>query len=143
MSLDAAGIQSGQFQYGASSGNVTTANGGGISGANSGFTAGSAPSPDGDVLFLQAHGEAQVSVSNLQPGVLYTLSMRVAQRAGNNQDLRVYVDGHDLGRILPKSGDYYDDVTTQAFQCKRVARTSFASRGWTPRAGTIRHLYQA
>ena len=114
--LDAAGIQNGQFQYGASSGNTTTAGSAGISGGNSGFTSGSAPSSDGNVLFVQGYGEGDIHVDNLQPGVLYTLSMRVAQRAGNNQNLRIYVDGQDLGVVHPRSSDYYDDVTTQAFQ---------------------------
>ena len=107
----------GNFQYRPAGSPWTFAGGAGISGNNSGFTAGNPPAPEGaQVAFLQETGSFSQVVTGWAAGS-YTLTFSAAQRANSQasrQDFRVLVDGVVVGTFTP-SGTSYQSYTTAAF----------------------------
>ncbi len=99
-----------QFQYGPTGSPWTFANGSGISGNFSGFTAGNPPAPEGfQVAFIQGTGTVAQPIAGFQDYTVYQLSFDAAQRGtGNNggQDVAVYLDSTQLGTFTPSGASY-------------------------------------
>ncbi len=110
-------VGSGQFQYCPTGSPWTFAGGSGISGNNSGFTAGNPPAPEGvQVAFLQTTGSFSQSVADWAAGS-YVLSFEAAQRGNyqaSRQDFNVLIDGSVVGTFTP-SGTSYQSYSTAAF----------------------------
>jgi hypothetical protein len=109
----AADVGLGQFVYGDATTPTTFANGAGIAADHSGFTASNDPSPIGNVAFMQGGGYFSQSVSGFQANQEYTISFDAAQRAGNDQDFEVLVDGKVVGYFSPD--DAYGVSSTATF----------------------------
>jgi hypothetical protein len=126
----------GAFQYDPTGSPWTFTGGAGVSGNNSGFTAGNPAAPQGSqVGFLQGAG-AQISQSvNFNTGG-YTLSFQAAQRGNyqaSSQTFEVLIDSTVVGTFTPGSTSYAS-FTTGAFTVTAGAHTiSFV--GLNPNGG--------
>jgi len=118
-------VGAGQFQYDPTGSAWAFSGGAGISGNNSGFTAGNPPAPEGmQVAFLQGTGSFSQTVANWAAGS-YTLSFKAAQRGNHQaslQDFNVLVDGVVAGTFTP-SGTSYQSYTTTGFTVTAGAHT--------------------
>jgi YD repeat-containing protein len=106
----------GNFQYAPSGGSWAFANGGGISGMNSGFTGSGSVAGDGmQIAFLQATGEASQSISGFQANTNYVISFKAMQRTNccntGGQDIGVYLDTTLIASFHPGSADYFEYST--------------------------------
>ena len=110
-------VGSGNFRYRPTGSPWAFAGGAGISGNDSGFTAGNPPAPEGvQVAFLQTTGSFSQSVAGWAAGS-YVLTFSAAQRGNyqaSRQDFQVLVDGIVVGTFTP-SGTSYQSYTTSAF----------------------------
>ena len=99
----------GQFQYDPTGSPWAFSGSSGISGNNSGFTAGNPPAPQGlQVAFLQDTGSFTQNVTGWQAGS-YVLSFDAAQRENyqaNQQNFNVLIDGAVVGTFTPSSTSY-------------------------------------
>src|SRR5262249_9746672 len=100
----------GAFQYGPSGTGRSYANGAGGAGKGSGFAPGNPPAPEGtQVAFLQSANSSASQTFTAAAGT-YRVSFRAAQRAfqpgGGAQQVRVLVDGTDLGTFTPAGAAY-------------------------------------
>jgi len=118
-------VGAGQFQYDPTGSAWAFSGGAGISGNNSGFTAGNPPASEGrQVAFLQGTGSFSQTVANWAAGS-YTLSFKAAQRGNyqaSRQDFNVQVDGVVVGTFTP-SGTSYQSYTTTGFTVTAGAHT--------------------
>jgi RHS repeat-associated protein len=106
-------IGNGNFQYAPSGASWNFANGGGISGINSGFTGVPSAAPQGvQVAFLQATGEVSQSIPGFQAGTDYLITFSAIQRTNccntGGQDIGVYLDSTQIGSIHPGSSGYLE-----------------------------------
>ncbi len=110
-------VGSGQFQYRPTGSPWAFSGNSGVSGNNSGFTAGNPPAPEGvQVAFLQTTGSFSQSVADWAAGS-YVLSFEAAQRGNyqaSRQDFNVLIDGSVVGTFTP-SGTSYQSYSTAAF----------------------------
>ena len=110
-------VGAGHFQYDPTGSPWAFSGGTGISGNNSGFTAGNAPAPQGSqVALLQETGSFSQSVAGWAAGS-YVITFDAAQRANyqaSQQDFNVLVDGALVGHFIP-SNTAYQDYSTAAF----------------------------
>jgi hypothetical protein len=110
-------VGAGNFQYDPTGADWTFAGSAGISGNDSGFTAGNPPAPQGSqVAFLQGPGSFSQAVSGWSAGS-YVISFDAAQRGNfqaSQQDFAVLVDGAVVGTFTP-SGTSYQGYTTAPF----------------------------
>src|SRR6185369_4386435 len=100
-------------------GSWTFANGGGISGMNSGFTGTPSAAPEGvQVAFIQATGTVQQSISGFQANTNYVITFKSIQRTNccntGGQDIGVYVDSTQVATFHP-SAIAYTEYSTPAF----------------------------
>jgi hypothetical protein len=105
----------GAFQYGPSGTAWSYAGGAGVAGNGSGFTSGNPPAPEGSqVAFLQSINSSASQTFTAAAGT-YRVSFRAAQRAfqPGAQQVRVLVDGADLGTFTP-AGTAYQPFATAA-----------------------------
>jgi subtilisin family serine protease len=107
----------GAFQFGPSGTAWSYAGGAGVTGNGSGFTGGNPPAPEGtQVAFLQSINSSVSQTFTAAAGT-YRVSFRAAQRAfqpgGGAQQVRVLVDGADLGTFTP-AGTAYQAFATAA-----------------------------
>jgi hypothetical protein len=105
------GAAAGLFQYRPTGSPWVFVDGSGISGNNSGFTAGNSPAPQGaQVAFIQGIGSLSQRVT-VESGT-YELSFRAAQRVNfqtSHQELAARIDGRDvIARVVP--GTAYQEV---------------------------------
>lgn len=112
-------VGNGSFQYSPAGGSWTFANGGGISGMNSGFTGTPSAAPEGvQIAFIQATGEISQSISGFQANTNYVITFSAAQRTNccnsGGQDIQVYLDTDPKGTFHPSSG-VYAEYSTAAF----------------------------
>jgi RHS repeat-associated protein len=112
-------IGTGNFQYAPTGGSWTFANGGGISGMNSGFTGTPSAAPEGvQVAFIQATGTVQQSISGFQANTNYVITFKSIQRTNccntGGQDIGVYVDSTQVATFHP-SAIAYTEYSTPAF----------------------------
>ena len=118
-------VGAGQFQYRPTGSPWTFSGQAGISGNNSGFTAGNPAAPEGpQVAFLQGTGSFSQSTSNWAAGS-YSISFYAAQRGNHQasrQDLSVLVNGTVVGGATP-SGTSYQSFTTAVFTVTAGAHT--------------------
>lgn len=102
------------FLYNPTIAGWTFLGGAGITGNNSGFTAGNSAAPDGtQVAFVQAQGSATVHVT-LTSGT-YQVTAKIANRSnwGAQQTVIVYVDDREVGRF--STGTWYSAAATNSF----------------------------
>ena len=104
-------VGNGNFQYAPSGGSWSFANGGGITGMNSGFTGTPSAAPQGvQVAFLQATGEASQSISGFQAGTDYVITFNAIQRTNccnaGGQDIGLYIDSTPIGSVHPGTSGY-------------------------------------
>jgi RHS repeat-associated protein len=109
-------IGNGNFQYAPSGASWSFANGGGITGMNSGFTGVPSAAPQGvQVAFLQATGEVSQSISGFQASSNYVITFSAIQRTNccntGGQDIAVYVDNLLVGSFHPGSASYLEYST--------------------------------
>jgi hypothetical protein len=118
-------VGAGHFQYRPTGSAWTFAGSSGISGNNSGFTAGNPAAPEGaQVAFLQGKGSFSQAVSGWAAGS-YVLTFDAAQRGNyqaSQQDFSVLVDGMVVGTFTP-SGTSYQSFTTASFTVTAGAHT--------------------
>jgi hypothetical protein len=118
-------VGAGKYQYDPTGSPWAFAGSSGISGNNSGFTAGNPPAPEGvQVAFLQGKGSFSQSVAGWAAGS-YTLTFDAAQRGNHQaskQDFEVLVDGVVVGTFTP-SGTSYQSYTTAVFTVTAGAHT--------------------
>jgi RHS repeat-associated protein len=112
-------IGNGNFQYAPSGGSWSFANGGGISGMNSGFTGTPSAAPEGvQVAFIQATGTVSQSISGFQANTDYVITFSSIQRTNccntGGQDIGVYIDDIQLATFHP-SGSAYTEYSTPVF----------------------------
>ena len=131
-------VGAGQFQYRPTGSPWTFTGGAGISGNDSGFTAGNPPAPEGaQVAFLQTTGSFSQAVAGWAAGS-YALTFLAAQRGNyqaSRQDFRVLVDGVVVGTFTP-SGHVVPGPTRPPRSRSPPGRTRSPSRAWTPPAAT-------
>ena len=110
-------VQTGSYAYNPTGSSWTFSGQAGLSGNNSGFTAGNPNAPQGNqVAFLQNQGVITQTVAGFAAGN-YTLSFLAAQRANNgvsNQMIQILVDNAVVGTITP-TGTTYATYTSSAF----------------------------
>ena len=110
-------VGAGEFQYDPTGSPWAFSGSSGISGNNSGFTAGNPPAPQGSqVAFLQGTGSFTQSVTGWAAGS-YVLTFDAAQRENyqaSQQNFNVLVDGNVVGTFTP-SGTSYQSFTTAVF----------------------------
>ena len=98
------------FLYGPTQPGWTFANGAGISGNNSGFTAGNPVAPSGSqVAFIQSSGTMSTQLSDVVPGSSYVLEFWAAQRANyglQTQQVAISLGTLNLGTIIPTGTTY-------------------------------------
>ena len=115
----------GRFQYRPSGSPWTFTGGAGISGNDSGFTAGNPPAPQGvQVAFIQGTGAMSQTVEGWAAGT-YALTFYAAQRGNSGtsmEDLQVLIDGVPVGTFNP-SGTSYQSYSTVAFTVTAGAHT--------------------
>jgi len=109
-------VGNGNFQYSPSGGSWTFANGGGITGMNSGFTGTPSTAPEGvQVAFIQATGTISQSISGFQANTNYIITFAAIQRTNccnaGGQDLAVYIDTTQLATFHPGSAGYLEYST--------------------------------
>ena len=97
------------FQYNPTGSPWTFTGGSGISGNNSGFTAGNPPAPQGSqVAFIQNTGWFSQTISSWAAGS-YVLTFDAAQRGNHqasHQNFNVLIDGTVVGTFTPSSTTY-------------------------------------
>jgi hypothetical protein len=102
-------VGAGKFAYDPAGTPWTFTGGAGISGNDSGFTAGNPPAPEGvQVAFAQGAGSFSQTVTGWAAGS-YTLTFLAAQRANvqtSQQNFNVLVDGVVVGTFTPSSTSY-------------------------------------
>jgi hypothetical protein len=107
-------VGSGQFQYDPTGSPWAFSGGSGISGNNSGFTAGNPPAPQGvQVAFLQGVGSFSQSVAGWAAGS-YVITFDAAQRGNfqaSKQNFEVLVDGVVVRTFTPSSKAYQGYLT--------------------------------
>ncbi len=99
----------GTFEYGPKNTSWNFANGTGFAANNSAFTKLNPNAPSGNtVLFIQGNRFSKVGNKfTTNQSVSYVrLQFFVAQRKNNNQRLRIFIDGYNVGEITPKGSDY-------------------------------------
>ena len=115
--FEAVPVGAGNFQYDPAGSAWAFAGSAGVSGANSGFSAGNGPAPQGSqVAFLQQVGSITQSVSSWAAGT-YTIAFEAAQRGdqpSSAEDFEVLVDGVVVGKFKP-SGQSYQAYATSSF----------------------------
>jgi hypothetical protein len=98
------------FLYGPTQPGWTFANGAGISGNNSGFTAGNPAAPSGSqVAFIQSIGTMSTLLSDLVPGSSYVLEFWAAKRANyglQTQQVAISLGTLNLGTVIPTGTSY-------------------------------------
>jgi hypothetical protein len=126
----------GAFQYDPTGSPWTFSGGAGVSGNNSGFTAGNPAAPqDSQVGFLQSGG-SQISQAVSFTAGSYTLSFQAAQRGNyqaSSQTFEVLIDGTVVGTFTPASTSYAT-FTTSAFTLSAGSHT-IAFLGLNPNGG--------
>ncbi len=112
------------FQYGPLGSAWSFVGGGGIAANVSGFTVSNPSAPEGvQVAFIQGQGSFK-QTSTLNPGT-YQLTFQAAQRKNaqaSAQTFRTLVDGQEVGRFTPASGNY-ENCTTARFTLTAGAHT--------------------
>jgi len=109
--FEAVSVGNGGYAYNPSGSPWTFTGGSGLSGNNSGFTSGDPAAPQGQqVAFLQYNGTISQAISGWNAGS-YTISFDAIQRAGDNQDFQVLVDGNVVGTFQPTGSSYQLDST--------------------------------
>ncbi len=112
--FEAVSVGQGGYAYGPSNSAWTFTSQSGLTGNNSAFTNGDPAAPQGtQVAFLQSYGTISQAVAGWAAGS-YTISFQAIQRAGNNQNFQVLVDGAVVGSFQPAGSTYQTD-TTAAF----------------------------
>jgi hypothetical protein len=110
-------VGTGKFQYDPTGSPWAFSGSSGISGNNSGFTAGNPPAPQGSqVAFLQGTGSFTQSITGWAPGC-YVLTFNAAQRKNSQatqQNFSVLIDGRAVGTFTPSSTSY-QSYSTAAF----------------------------
>jgi hypothetical protein len=118
------GTGSGAYQYSPSGSPWAFANGGGVAGNGSDFTAGNPNAPQGtQVAFLQGYGTASQAVT-FAAGT-YSISVSAAQRGTYNassQTFQVLIDGNPVATIVPVDTNY-DTYATTSFTVTAGAHT--------------------
>jgi len=113
-SFESPSLAVGSFSYGTPGTGWTLAGGAGVSSNGSGFTVSNPNAPEGtQVLFFQGSATASktVSIPAGQAGT-YRIKLKAAQRFGNNQTLRITLNGTQIDSITPPN-QFYVDYTTR------------------------------
>jgi hypothetical protein len=110
-------VGTGNFEYDPTGSAWTFSGGSGVSGNDSGFTAGNPSAPVGSqVGFLQATGSFTQTITNWAAGS-YVVTFDAAQRGNHqtsHQNFEVLIDGKVVGTFTP-SGTAYQSYSTPAF----------------------------
>ncbi len=110
-------VGAGHYEYDPTGSPWAFSGGSGITGNNSGFTAGNPPAPQGlQVAFLQGTGSFTQTVTGWAAGS-YVLTFQAAQRGNyqaSQQNFNVLIDGNVVGSFTP-SGTSYQGYSTTMF----------------------------